>query len=57
MRQGNRTNRPMLGLLVMHKIPWKTVGLVVGLVLVTLWVVNNINPLGIRQIVNPAPAS
>jgi hypothetical protein len=41
----------------MHKIPWKTVGLVVGLVLATLWVVNNINPLGIKQIINPPPSA
>ena len=40
----------------MHKIPWKTVGLVVGLVLATLWVVNNINPFGLKQIVNPPSA-
>lgn len=43
----------MVGLLLMHKIPWKTVGLVVGVVLATMWIVYNVNPLGIKSIVNP----
>lgn len=52
-----RTKRPMLGLLLMHKIPWKTVGLAAAVTLVTLWIVYNINPLGIRSIVAPTPTS
>lgn len=47
----------MLGLLLMHKIPWKTVGLAAAVTLVTLWIVYNINPLGIRSIVAPTPTS
>lgn len=44
----------MLGLLLMHKIPWKTVGLVVAVTLGVMFVVNNMNLLGLKSLFNPS---